>query len=94
MLIVAIIDLPDTEDGTDGDAPDRVAEGVLGRVQDEAGYSEHGGNPYTPAEVTVHALIGPTSPPHLAAMYEGWVVGLREELDTHAAATAHGHGPL
>lgn len=57
MLLVAMIELPDTPEGTDMDLPDSVAQGVLARVADEAGYSEDG-NPYGPGAVTVYALTG------------------------------------
>lgn len=85
MLIVAIIDLPDDKDGTAGDAADRVTEGVLARVVDECGYADDGG-PYSPAEVVVHALDGPTAVTAAESM--------RVLLDHLASATSRGHGPL
>lgn len=84
MLIIAMIDLPDTDNGTGGDAPDVVATGVLARVEDEAGYSDDG-NPYGPGEVTVYALTGPQV---VAAE------SMRVLLAHLASATAIGHGPL
>jgi hypothetical protein len=82
MLIVAIIDLPDDPDGTGGDAPDVVTEGILARVQDECRYRDDY-HPYTPAEVVVYALS--------AAPVVGCV---RHLLDAHADTAARGHGPL
>lgn len=85
MLIVALIELPDTDPtastGTYGDAPDVIATAVLARVEQECGYDDNG-NPYGPGEVVVHALT--TAPTEV----------FFRSLDHVAAATARGHGPL
>lgn len=51
MLLIAMIEL------NTGDAPADVAESVLARLEDEAGYDKDAA-PYTPGAVTVYALTG------------------------------------
>lgn len=85
MLIVTIIDLPEDADGTAGDAPDRVAEAVLARVEDECGYAADGG-PHVPAEVTVYAVE------HSAA--DQARDGANRLCAALASARSIGHGPL
>lgn len=90
MLIIAIIELPDTAPealtGTYGDASDVIAEAILARLEDEPGYQDNG-NPYGAAEVVVHAYVD-------AAASSPWLDRTRAALAAYSDATARGHGPL
>lgn len=82
MKVFALIDLPDDRVG--GMEPDEVAESVLARVQDEAGYRDDDGMPLVPAEVTVLVWRKQMlAQPYQVAMTD----------DPLVAAIARGHGP-
>lgn len=85
MLAIVLIHIPDDTESRHGvpvgTPADEIAESILARVQDEAGYLDSG-MPITPAEVVVYAF------------HDGFPGPDRSLLDAYAAACSIGHGPL